>query len=169
MPGSAPNTPPGSRARSVCHNGSSGSSSLVLAIPPQCPRPPAAAKPSPSRQVRRCHSHRAGTPRIVRARRTSAPIGRMARPQPVTSQALWPCRILHYTSFMVAPEAPDNESLRIELQEALVTYRHWVSQLTQAAGFFTTADVVLAGYGFSQRLAIILLAASAFPMLILVQ
>jgi hypothetical protein len=70
---------------------------------------------------------------------------------------------------MVAPEAPDNESLRIELQEALVTYRHWVAQLIQAVGFFVAADVVLASYGFSQRIAIVLLVASALPMLILVQ
>jgi hypothetical protein len=68
---------------------------------------------------------------------------------------------------MVAPDAPDNESLRIELQEALVSYRHWNSQLTQAAGFFVTADVVLVSYGFSQKLAAILLVASAVPMLIL--
>jgi len=48
---------------------------------------------------------------------------------------------------MVTPEAPDNESLRIELQQALETYRHWISQLTQASGFFITADVALASFG----------------------
>lgn len=69
---------------------------------------------------------------------------------------------------MVAPGVPDNESLRIELQEALVTYRHWVSQLTQITGFFVTADVVLVSYGFAQKLAAILLVASGGPMLILI-
>jgi len=53
------------------------------------------------------------------------------------------------------------------LQEALVTYRQWASQLTQIAGFIATGDVVLISYGFSQRLAAILLLASAFPLIIL--
>jgi hypothetical protein len=69
--------------------------------------------------------------------------------------------------FMVAREAPDNESLRLELQEAIVTYRHNVSQLTQVAGIIATADVVLLSYGFSQRLAAILLAASVMPIFLL--
>lgn len=66
---------------------------------------------------------------------------------------------------MVTPEAPDNESLRIELQEALVTYRQLTSQFTQAVGIFTAADVALVSYAFSQRIAVILLVASAFPIL----
>jgi hypothetical protein len=69
---------------------------------------------------------------------------------------------------MVAREAPDNESLRLELQEAIVTYRHNVSQLTQVAGIIATADVVLVSYGFSQRLAAILLVASAAPIVVLI-
>lgn len=68
---------------------------------------------------------------------------------------------------MVAPEAPDNESLRLELQEAIVTYRHWLSSLTQITGFIATGDVVLISYGFSQKLAAILLVASGTPMLLL--
>src|SRR5437016_626371 len=68
---------------------------------------------------------------------------------------------------MVAPEAPDNESLRLELQEAIVTYRHWTSQLTQVAGIIGTANVVLLSYGFTQRLAAILLAASTMPLALL--
>jgi hypothetical protein len=66
--------------------------------------------------------------------------------------------------------AANNESLRLELQEALTlgTYRHWVAQLTQVTGFFVAADVVLVSYGFSQKLAGILLVASGLPMLILV-
>jgi len=69
---------------------------------------------------------------------------------------------------MVTPEAPDNESLRLELQEALGTYRHWVSVLTQVNGFLIAADVLLLSYGFSQKLAAILLVASGVPMGILI-
>jgi len=68
---------------------------------------------------------------------------------------------------MVSREVPENESLRIELQEALVSYRHWTSQLTQVTGFLVTADVLLLSYGFSQKLAAILLVASGVPILIL--
>jgi hypothetical protein len=68
---------------------------------------------------------------------------------------------------MVASEAPDDESLRLELQETIVTYRHWVSQLTQVSGIVATADVVLLSYGFSQRLAAIILAASIMPIFLL--
>lgn len=69
---------------------------------------------------------------------------------------------------MVVPKAPDSESLRLELQEATETYRNLFSQLTQIAGFVAAADVVLLSYGFSQRLAIILLLASFGPGYILV-
>jgi hypothetical protein len=68
---------------------------------------------------------------------------------------------------MVDREAPDNESLRLELQQALGAYQHWVTVLTQVNGFITAADVALISYGFSQRLAAILLVASGAPMLIL--
>ena len=67
---------------------------------------------------------------------------------------------------MAAPKAPDNESLRLELQEAIETYRHLFAQLGQVAGFIAAADVVLLSYGFSQRLAVILLLASGGPMYI---
>jgi hypothetical protein len=67
----------------------------------------------------------------------------------------------------VTRDTPDNESLRLELQEATVTLRHWVSQLTQTASFIATGDILLLSYGFSQRVAVILLFASAFPMVIL--
>ncbi len=60
--------------------------------------------------------------------------------------------------------ANDNESLRLELQEAIVTIRHWYSLLIQTAGFMITADVVLISYGFAQKLAGILLLASALPI-----
>ena len=68
---------------------------------------------------------------------------------------------------MVAQGAPDNESLRLELQEALVTWRHVASLLIQTAGFFIAADAVLISYGFAQKLAGILLFASALPIAML--
>ena len=70
---------------------------------------------------------------------------------------------------MVVPGAPDKESLRLELQQALESYRQWVAQLTQVVGFLVAADVVLISYGFSQRLAVTLLVASGVPILILIQ
>jgi hypothetical protein len=69
---------------------------------------------------------------------------------------------------MIAPEAPDNESLRVELQETLVTYRQYISQFTQGGGIFIAADVALVSYAFSQRIAVILLVGSAFLIFILV-
>jgi hypothetical protein len=69
---------------------------------------------------------------------------------------------------MVAREAPDSESLRLELQEAIVTFRHWIAQITQVAGFLVAGDVILLSYGFSQKVAAILLLASVAPMIILV-
>jgi hypothetical protein len=68
---------------------------------------------------------------------------------------------------MVAQGAPDNESLRLELQETLVTARHWASLLIQTTGFLVAADAVLISYGFAQKLAGILLVASALPIAIL--
>ena len=68
---------------------------------------------------------------------------------------------------MVGPGTPDSESLQLELQQALGTYQHWVAVLTQVNGFITAADVALLSYGFSQKLAAILLLATGAPMLIL--
>lgn len=68
---------------------------------------------------------------------------------------------------MVAEGSPDKESLRLELQEAIVTTRHWSSLLTQTAGFITTADVVLISYGFVQKLSGIILLASVLPISVL--
>jgi hypothetical protein len=69
---------------------------------------------------------------------------------------------------MVAPEAPDDESLRVELQETLVTYRQYTSNFAQTAGILIAADVALVSYAFTQRIAVILLVGSAFPIYILV-
>lgn len=73
-----------------------------------------------------------------------------------------------YASYMIAEKSPDNEALQLELQEALVSYRHFSSQFTQATGFLVTANVALVSYGFSQRFAAILLMASIMPLVVLV-
>lgn len=65
---------------------------------------------------------------------------------------------------MTTQKTPDNDSLRLELQEALTTFRNWVTQATQAFGVIATGDAVLITYGFSQRLAAILFLASALPI-----
>jgi hypothetical protein len=69
---------------------------------------------------------------------------------------------------MVARDTPDNESLRLELQEAIVTLRHMSSVLTQTGGFVTTADVVLVSYGFVQKIAGIILLANVLPISLLI-
>jgi len=74
---------------------------------------------------------------------------------------------LRYAPLMDTQQAPENESLRLELQEAIVTYRHWVSQLTQMTGFFIAGTVILVSYGFTQKIAAILLFAAPAPILIL--
>jgi hypothetical protein len=68
---------------------------------------------------------------------------------------------------MDARKLPGEESLRLELQEALVTFRHWTTQANQAAGVVATGDALLVAYGFSQRLAGVLFLASAMPLLVL--
>jgi hypothetical protein len=85
----------------------------------------------------------------------------------VSTDAPVPNPPLRYAYRMVAQGAPDNESLRLELQETLVTARHWSSLLIQTTGFLIAADVVLISYGFAQKLAGILLLASTLPLAIL--
>lgn len=76
--------------------------------------------------------------------------------------------LLRYPSFMDAHDAHAEQSMRMELQEAIGTYRHWISQLTQLTGFFLAANGLLLGYGFSQKIAGILLVASFAPVFILI-
>jgi hypothetical protein len=92
----------------------------------------------------------------------------MARTERITDQALLPNHPLGYPSFMVARDAPKDESLRLELQEAIVMFRHSTSLVTQAAGFLIAADVVLISYGFAQRIAGIFLVASVMPISFLI-
>jgi hypothetical protein len=73
-------------------------------------------------------------------------------------------RGLRYAPSVAARSVPDAESLRLELQEALATFRSWTTQATQAFGVLFTGDALLITYGFSQRLAAILFLASGLPV-----
>jgi hypothetical protein len=68
---------------------------------------------------------------------------------------------------MTQPEQPEPDSLRIELQEALATFRHQSSLQIQTVGFLISADSILVAYGFSQRLSSVLLIASLMPVSVL--
>lgn len=68
---------------------------------------------------------------------------------------------------MTARKDPADESIRLELQEALITFRHWTAQANQAGGVAATVDALLIAYGFSQRLAGILFLASLMPIVVL--
>jgi len=65
------------------------------------------------------------------------------------------------------PKQPDPESLRLELQEAITTFRHQIALLMQGIGFVVAADAILLAYAFSQRLSGVLLIASFMPIAIL--
>jgi hypothetical protein len=65
---------------------------------------------------------------------------------------------------MTVGQNPDADSLRLELQEALATFRNWVGQTAQAFGILATGDALLVTYGFSQRLAAILFLGSILPI-----
>lgn len=75
-----------------------------------------------------------------------------------------------YASFVVnrGSSDPEPESLRLELQEALITYRHHTSLVTQAFGFVVAADSALLAYGFTQKDAAVFLIASFMPIIMLV-
>jgi hypothetical protein len=57
----------------------------------------------------------------------------------------------------------DPESLRLELQEAIVTFRNQIGLLTQIFGIVITADSALIAYAFSQKKSGIFLVASLMP------
>lgn len=58
----------------------------------------------------------------------------------------------------------DPESLRLELQEAITTFRHQLGLLIQVLGIIITADSLLVAYGFAQRRSAILFVASLMPI-----
>jgi hypothetical protein len=72
-----------------------------------------------------------------------------------------------YPQFVTNLAHPENESLRLELQEAITTFRHQTASLTQITGFLAAADSLLIAYGFSQRVSGILLVASVMPLIMI--
>jgi hypothetical protein len=51
----------------------------------------------------------------------------------------------------MAPRNTSNgDSFRIELQEAIATFRHQIAQLSQLLGIIITADAILLGYAFAR-------------------
>jgi len=94
-----------------------------------------------------------------------APIGRMAGSEAwVIQYSRLNGSSSPYACFMPDLQPPDPESLRLELQEAIITFRHQNAQLIQALGVIVTADAALLGYGFAQKLSIVLLVASLMPL-----
>jgi hypothetical protein len=65
------------------------------------------------------------------------------------------------------PQA-EPESLRLELQEAITTFRHQAALLIQALGVIITADSVLLVYGFAQKKSGIFLVASLMPIAVFI-
>jgi hypothetical protein len=63
--------------------------------------------------------------------------------------------------------SPDRDALCVELQEALGSVRHWQMVGVQAAGFIVAANIVLIGYGFTQKDAGMFLLASTLPVTLL--
>jgi len=60
-------------------------------------------------------------------------------------------RILVYIFAMADPEAASNEALRLQMEQAMELARQLLGGLVQVSGFFITADIVLLGYGISQK------------------
>jgi hypothetical protein len=75
---------------------------------------------------------------------------------------------LPYACLMPDLQPADPESLRLELQEAITTFRHQLGLLIQALGVIITADSILVAYGFSQRRSGILLVASLMPIAVVI-
>lgn len=59
----------------------------------------------------------------------------------------------------------DPETIRAQMQHSYEALRSGITLAVQICGFLIAADAVLLGYGLSQRLAGVLLAASAMPTL----
>jgi hypothetical protein len=72
--------------------------------------------------------------------------------------------LARYDYFVNKNLPPDEESIRLELGEAIATFRDQAGRATQGIGIIVTADSVLLAYGFSQRESGILLVASLMPL-----
>jgi hypothetical protein len=69
---------------------------------------------------------------------------------------------------MPSKSRPDPESLRLELQEGIISFRHITTLAMQMTGIVVAADAVLVSYGISQRDSAILLIASLAPVIVLI-
>ena len=69
---------------------------------------------------------------------------------------------------MTSQGSSDAESRRLELREAITAFHSQLMMLVQSLGIVITADVLLLAYGFTQKLAAILLLASLLPIAMLV-
>jgi hypothetical protein len=52
---------------------------------------------------------------------------------------------------MADAEAASNEALRLQMQQAMELARQLLGSIVQITGFFITADILLLGYGVSQK------------------
>ena len=69
---------------------------------------------------------------------------------------------------MTTVEPEDRDALRVQMQQAIETFRHLTTLFVQSAGFLIAADGLLFGYGLAQRKAVPLLMASLAPLAIIV-
>jgi hypothetical protein len=69
---------------------------------------------------------------------------------------------------MTAIEPEDRDALRVQMQQAIETFRHQSTLFVQSAGFLIAADALLFGYGVAQKKAVPLLIASLTPLAIFI-
>jgi hypothetical protein len=96
---------------------------------------------------------------FLRARARGAPVPRLLRFSTVAQQ-----EADHRAAESLTPHQPAAESLRLELQEAITTFRHQIALLIQALSVLVTADSALLAYGFSQKQSGVFLVASLMPI-----
>jgi hypothetical protein len=61
---------------------------------------------------------------------------------------------------MTTVEPEDRDALRVQMQQAIETFRHMTTLFVQSSGFLIAADGLLFGYGLAQKKAVPLLIAS---------
>jgi hypothetical protein len=69
---------------------------------------------------------------------------------------------------MTTVEPEDRDALRVQMQQAIETFRHLSTLFVQSAGFLIATDGLLFGYGLAQKKAVPLLIASLAPLAITV-
>jgi hypothetical protein len=65
---------------------------------------------------------------------------------------------------MTTVEPEDRDALRVQMQQAIETFRHLTTLFIQCAGFLIAIDGLLFGYGLAQKKAVPLLIASLAPL-----